>query len=122
MSTLLTTFLTFQNQVRIYHWRTRSYSRHKASGHLYEDIDELIDRFIETLQGKTERIKYEKLTINLFPLKDKEMVQLLHNFAIFLEEKVEAFLKKLGNATDLQNIRDEMLGKVDQTIYLFTLQ
>lgn len=122
MSTLLTTFLTFQSQVRIYHWRTRSYARHVASGNLYEDIDKLIDRFIETLQGKTERITYEQITIKLFPLKDEEMVELLHNFAIFLEEKVEAFLKKLGNSTDLQNIRDEMVGKVNQTKYLFSLQ
>ena len=89
MSTLLTTFLTFQNQVRIYHWRTRSYARHVASGNLYEDIDKLIDKFIETLQGKTERIKYDQLTIKLFPLKDEEMVELLTNFVVFLEEKVE---------------------------------
>ena len=122
MSTLLTTFLTFQSQVRIYHWRTRSYARHVASGNLYEEIDKLIDKFIETLQGKTERITYEQITIKLFPLEDQEMVELLHNFAIFLEEKVEAFLKKLGKSTDLQNIRDEMVGKVNQTKYLFSLQ
>lgn len=122
MSTLLTTFLTFQNQVRIYHWRTHSYARHKASGHLYEDIDKLIDQFIEILQGKTERITYDQITIKLFPLQDEEMVELLTNFAVFLEEKVEAYLKKLGNSSDLKNIRDEMVGKVNQTKYLFTLQ
>ena len=121
MSTLLTTFLTFQNQVRIYHWRTRSYARHIASGNLYEEIDELIDKFIETLQGKTERITYDQITVKIFPLQDDEMVELLTNFAVFLEEKVEAFLKKVGNSSDLKNIRDEMVGKVNQTKYLFSL-
>ena len=122
MSTLLTTFLTFQNQVRIYHWRTRSYARHVSSGSLYEEIDELIDKFIETLQGKTERIMYDQITVKLFPLQDEEMVELLTNFAVFLEEKVEAYLKKVGNSSDLKNIRDEMVGKVNQTKYLFTLE
>ena len=121
MSTLLTTFLTFQNQVRIYHWRTHSYARHVSSGNLYEEIDELIDKFIETLQGKTERITYDQITVKLFPLQDDEMVELLTNFAVFLEEKVEAFLKKVGNSSDLKNIRDEMVGKVNQTKYLFSL-
>ena len=121
MSTLLTTFLTFQNQVRIYHWRTHSYARHVSSGNLYEEIDELIDKFIETLQGKTERITYDQITVKLFPLQDDEMVELLTNFAVFLEEKVEAFLKKVGNSSDLKNIRDEMAGKVNQTKYLFSL-
>ena len=121
MSTLLTTFLTFQNQVRIYHWRTHSYARHVSSGNLYEEIDELIDKFIETLQGKTERITYDQITVKLFPLQDDEMVELLTNFAVFLEEKVEAFLKKVGNSSDLNNIRDEMVGKVNQTKYLFSL-
>lgn len=122
MSTLLTTFLTFQNQVRIYHWRTRSYARHVSSGSLYDDIDKLIDQFIETLQGKTERITYDQITVKLFPLQDEEMVELLQNFAVFLEEKVESYLKKLGNSYELKNIRDEMLGKVNQTKFLFTLQ
>ena len=121
MSTLLTTFLTFQNQVRIYHWRTHSYARHVSSGNLYEEIDELIDKFIETLQGKTERITYDQITVKLFKLQDDEMVELLTNFAVFLEEKVEAFLKKVGNSSDLKNIRDEMVGKVNQTKYLFSL-
>jgi len=44
-------FLQFKNQVKLYHWKTDLYARHVASGDLEEKISELIDRFIEVLQG-----------------------------------------------------------------------
>ncbi len=43
--------MTFQNELRLHHWGTKSYSAHKALGKLYEGLDVLIDSFTETYLG-----------------------------------------------------------------------
>ena len=43
--------LQMQNQLRIFHWQTKSYSQHKALGKAYETLDGLIDTFVETALG-----------------------------------------------------------------------
>ena len=123
MSSLLVRFLTFQQHLRLYHWSTRCYARHVASGTLYETIDKLIDKFIETMQGKLgkrQRIEYKNLSFSLSNLSDKDAPLLLHDFTQFLENDLNRFLEKV-NDTDLKNIRDEMIGNINQALYLFSL-
>ena len=43
--------LSFRDQLKIYHWQTTSYSRHKASDKLVDIMTSQIDKFMETLQG-----------------------------------------------------------------------
>ena len=119
MSSLLIRFLSFQQQVRLYHWSTKSYARHVSSGTLYEKIDTLIDTFIETMQGKLGRIEYKNMTFTLSHLSDKDAALLLHGFIQFLETDLNRFLDKVGD-NDLKNIRDEMLSTLNQTLYLFS--
>ena len=115
MSNLITTFLKFQNQIRLYHWSTTKYARHIASDGIYKSIDTLIDRFIETLQGKEGRIKYRKMVITLRSIDDSMMVKELTTFKHFLEN-IDI------SSPDLITIRDEMLETVNRTLYLFTLK
>lgn len=128
MSQLLSVFIFITNQLRLYHWNTKNYSRHIASGTLYTKLDGLVDNFIETLQGKMEdddyRIDYETIKIKYKKLNDEEILDVLKNFRHFLENEVEKYLylnHKNTKNTDLINIRDEMLDNVNRTIYLFTL-
>lgn len=127
MSKILNHLVAFQTQIRLYHWSTRSYSRHIASGNLYASLDKLIDRFIETLQGilPGQRIKYNTITINfsLHNLTDDLVNDVLEDFSNFLTSDIDDFLKGKENQTsDLKNIRDEMLGLIHQNQYLFTLK
>ena len=123
MSSLLIRFLTFQQQIRLYHWSTKCYARHVSSGTLYEKMDSLIDTFIETMQGKLgkrQRIEYKNITFQLSCLSDKDAPLLIHDFIQFLENDLNRFLDKV-NDNDLKNIRDEMLTNLNQTLYLFSL-
>lgn len=113
MSNILKSFLQFQQQLRLYHWNTRKYPRHIASGDLYKKIDELIDKFIETLQGQNGRIEYRKIVLSLRSINDKNILDTMKQFNVFLN--------RLDISNDLKNIRDEMVGTVNQTIYLFSL-
>ena len=126
-SDCLLTFMTILNQLKLYHWQTISYSRHKATDELYGNLSGLVDKFIETLHG---RISYDtpnyrimlsdnNSTIFLKNIKDVKGVDLLKNIKNYLEGNE---LKKIiDNNTELQNIRDEMLGAINQTNYLFSL-
>jgi len=118
---LLERFLCFQQQIRLYHWTTRSYARHVASGTLYESIDKKIDQFIETLQGR-HTIKNVSLKMQLQSLSDKEIMKELHGFCDFLAKDIEEMLDELSISSDLKNIRDEMISLTHQTLYLFSLK
>ena len=41
-----------RNVAHSVHLNTRSYSKHKALGHFYEDVVELADKFAEAYQGR----------------------------------------------------------------------
>ena len=113
---ILKIFLSVQNELRLYHWNTKIYSRHIASGNLYEKLNDQIDRFIETLQGELgEKIKYKNITLQFDLNTDDSIVDVLENF--------KEILKSLQDISiDLKNQRDDMYGEVNRTLYLFTLK
>ena len=122
MSKLLLTFLTFQTQLRMYHWSTKKYNRHIESGNLYEKIDALIDEFMETLQGKLGPVTYKKAMLKLRSTSDSTIIGDMNKFKIFLSRDIDLYLNRFSHMNnDLQNIRDEMMGAVNRSLYLFTL-
>lgn len=114
-------FLSFRDQLKIYHWQTPTYARHKSSDELVDIITNQMDRFVETLQGsrnirikippKDKFIMFENQT-------DTSILILLSTFKKWLSEVLEKMLQPFDK--DLSNIRDEILGNVNKTIYLFT--
>lgn len=127
----LKTLLYFQNQVRLYHWGTKVYSRHVASGDLYEKIDSFIDKFVEIYQGKFNGgmlkgipFKYDKIDIELYNLNDNGIVECLNDFKTLLADDLYEWLSNMPHHTnsDLKNLIDDLMGDVNKTLYLFTLQ
>jgi hypothetical protein len=118
--------LFISNQIKVYHWRTSSYARHKASDELYSEFNNLVDRFIETLHGriiidnanKDFRIAVPKKKIELYDFNDNNIKDLLLLSKKFLEED----LHEISKYSELANIRDEMLALINKNIYLFTLK
>lgn len=113
-------FLQYAALIKLYHWATQSYSRHKASDQLYADIQSGMDKFVEMyigIYGRKEVFKTKATSLELRILNDKEAMSLLHNISKFLEDDIPKHIKN----TDLLNIRDEILGNVNQAKYLFTL-
>jgi len=127
---ILLTLLTINNQIRLYHWQTLLHPRHLASGELYSNFDELVDKFIEALQGRialeTQNANFRIMLnnkfnkINLQNYNDSDGILLLSNVKVYLESN--ELLAVINNYSDLLNIRDEMLALVNKTIYLFTLK
>jgi len=109
------------HMIKLYHWQTHSYSRHKASDQLHSDLISLTDEFIEVYMGRYKRPSFPKgLHLEIIELDEKTVVTLLNDFESFLKNELPSYLHE--SDTDLLNIRDEILGKLDQTKYLFTLE
>jgi hypothetical protein len=112
--------LTIQNQIKVYHWQTRSYARHIASDNLFLDITKKIDKFIEVMQGSWNiRINVSHQTIPLFNLNDQEADTILSIFRNWLLDDLPLLLE--NNNPELLNIRDEILASVNRAMYLFSL-
>jgi hypothetical protein len=121
MTDIISTFLQFSSQIKLYHWQTTNYARHIASDKLYKNINSLIDQFIEVYQGKHKlRLQIEN-NIKINNLDDEDIITYLFSFKGFLMDDLEDFLDDGMRNTDLINIRDEMLSTINQTLYLFTL-
>lgn len=120
-SHLVRVFLEILNMVKLYHWKTHSYSLHKATDELYGNLNENIDRFIEVLMGKDpKRIKMIEKKIDLIdPASVRDFKSRIYEYRDFLTDMNLYFNEKVD--TDLLSIRDELLININQFLYLMTL-
>jgi DNA-binding ferritin-like protein len=118
---IVTLMLTLRNQIKIYHWQTKEFSRHKATDDLVDKLDDNIDKFTEVYMGKYGRPNFKGKTacIKIHNFHDTDGPQYLQSAVNWLTTKLPKYLK--GTDTDLLNIRDEILADLNQTRYLFTL-
>lgn len=117
-------FMEILMMVKLYHWKTHSYTQHKATDDFYGSLNEHMDEFIEVLMGKTGmRIDLQKhKSIKLIDLTNMEQfktkLEAFKTYLVSLDN--HAFMKSMSN-TDLLNIRDEILGDVNKLLYLLSL-
>jgi hypothetical protein len=112
-------FLFIRDQLKIYHWTTTSYARHKSSDSLVNSLTDKMDKFVEVIQGiHSKRLVIpKKKKISLKNESDDSIIVLLENFKDWLLKTLPKYMKK---NTDLINIRDDILSDVNNTLYLFT--
>lgn len=107
----------FQEQVHLFHWQTRSFSEHKATGSLYEFIQEFKDDVIEKLMGYTgKRIKGMKMEA---VKSDVDCMALVDEIIKFSEELMK--FAETSKYWDIANIAQTLSGEAAKTKYLLTL-
>jgi len=104
-------------QVKIWHNQTTSYSEHKALGHYYEGILELVDGLVESLQGYRPRIT----GYTTKPLVDWSEGQSLE-YLKGLCEYVANERAGLGSESWIQNQVDEIMEFLYQIKYELSLK
>jgi hypothetical protein len=124
-SHIATMFLQMLNTVKLYHWKTSSYAQHKATDELYANLNLNIDKFVEIMLGKTGG------RVNLTGQKSLPLLDYT-NVADFTKEinRYKTFLINMNkdaglnitNNSDLLNVRDEILGNLNQFTYLLTFK
>ena len=115
-------FLEMLNVVKLYHWKTKSFSQHKATDELYGKLNEHIDSFVEVLLGKDQsRIKMVEKNIHLMDYSNrKDFQSRMFEYRSFLTDMNIYF--DSSRDSDLLNIRDEILGNINQFLYLMTFE
>lgn len=115
---IVSAMLTIRNQIKLYHWQTKSFADHKATDDLTAALDTAIDTFVEVYMGKYGRPKVTK-AIKLHNFSANMAREFVSKQTVYLMNVLPRRLKK--NDTDLLNIRDEILAELNKTRYLFTL-
>jgi len=115
-------FFMMREQIKLYHWQTKSYSRHKATDGVIDSLDESIDKYVEVYMGKYGRMKMNSSTgsISVKNLSESSIINFIKRCITYLNVELTAKLK--GDDTDLVSIRDEILAELNQLLYLFTLK
>ena len=116
-------FFTMREQIKLYHWQTHSYSRHKATDEVIENLDKNIDEFVEVYMGKYGRPKITAKTssVHIGNMNEKSAVSFIKKcITILLGDLVKGLVA--ARDSDLFNIRDEILADLNQLLYLFTLR
>jgi DNA-binding ferritin-like protein len=114
-------FLGLQMQLKVNHWQTKGFARHSAFGSTYDELQDLVDTYVEEAMGKYGRfiLDDETKTIELVNLSEID----LKGFINTLREALVQFTSQLDKTdTNLLNIRDEMLGLINKLGYLLTLE
>ena len=111
--------------IKLYHWTTHSYATHKATDELYSDLNGNMDKFMEVLLGKTGiRMNFmNQKTVSLVDLDSPEkLINKVNEFKSYLVGLSSNKTMKLMSNMDLLNIRDEILGNMNQFLYLLSLK
>jgi len=104
------TLFQSRDMMHIAHLQTTSFAEHKALGGYYDGILDLTDKFSEVYFGRNKRVE-----IVIPESKNMESMSHLKEMQSILDSERNNY------SSELQNIVDEMLSLVNQTLYLLTL-
>lgn len=111
--------LTVKNQIKVQHWRTRSYAEHVALDNLFSDLSKKNDEWVEVFQGKYGRVSFES---------DDSRILLFNSMGHDYLKRAANNLQKLKQEhfdgpedSDLASIFDDICGLYHKYTYLLTL-
>lgn len=110
----ISTLLASRTQAHIFHWQVQdasSYAQHKALNDYYDEIVELTDELVESLQGK-----YGIIRGYVSPAVFREDGNPLIYFKA-LSQYIETNRASMPQDSYIQNQIDEILALVESTIY-----
>jgi len=117
-------FLEMLNTIKLFHWKTTGYAVHKATDDLHSKLSGNVDSFVEIMLGKhggrlnfqtnaTLTVRdYGSTATGSFKQEMDKYKELLQGLTATLDASKDC---------DLLNIRDEMIGHINQFLYLLTL-
>jgi hypothetical protein len=124
MRGFITSILESLMMIKLYHWKTHSFAQHKATDDLYATLNTHMDNFVEVLMGKMAGTRANFLSTKNIRLVDLSNKKQLIGRVNAIKSQLSAMEKTVPmlNATDLLNIRDEILGDLNKFLYLLTLE
>lgn len=110
--------IEMQGNIKLYHWLTYSYNKHKASEKLYEKLSDKIDKFVEAYIGIYGRPIIAPNVISVFAMKDEEMIDYLTKAKAYIMKELPINYER---DSDLSSILDDIVSAINKALYLFTM-
>lgn len=110
-------FTKHQVMMKLFHFQTKAYGGHKTSDAYLSKFLDNMDKFMEVAQGIYGRVDLKHFDICGDVVSDATITHYLTKFGNYLSDMTHHI-----KCTDLLNIRDEMLGEVNQFKYLLTFK
>lgn len=112
--------LTFQYQARYIHWQIlTSYAKHVTFGNLFDNINDKMDEFAETLYGKYGRPKFDSdFSLSFKDLSNISVNQFFIDFINYLTQLQSQF--DPTKDADLLNLIADMMIEVNHRKYFLT--
>jgi hypothetical protein len=123
--TIVLTFIEMLDTIKLHHWRTMSHATHKATDDIYSKLSENVDQFVEIMLGKSgERIDLTRVhSVPLYDYgDDKQFKNKIESYKQYMIDLTKNTQINLDGNTDLMNVRDEILGNLNQLTYLLTFK
>ena len=102
---IVKTFLEMLNMIKLYHWKTKSYSQHKATDDLHSSLSSSVDTFVEVLMGK-----YES---RIYMIENQMLMYDFSNIADF-KDRIYAyrdFLINMNNQRTILMVTEKLKGR-----------
>ncbi len=112
---IVATMTEMLHSIKLHHWRTHDYSVHKATDNLHEALSEQVDSFVEKMLGS----KHTRSNLTVLRMRSYNSLPELKRRVEHYKRYLQGMPASLG--TDLLNIRDELLGSLNQFSYMLTL-
>lgn len=96
-----------RNAAHIQHWKTGSYSEHKALGHYYDDVVDGLDKFVEAYQGAFG-------LIGGVEGETRDIIKMINDDLVWLNENRAKIAK---GVPALENILDDLTALHMTTLY-----
>lgn len=115
-------FFMMREQLKLYHWQTEVFARHKATDDVLAALDSDMDLFVEIYMGKYGRpnITRSTNTVQVRNMSEKSAIKFVKDCLAYVQTILVKGLKPTD--TDLLNVRDEIAGELNKLLYLFTLK
>ena len=104
---LITKIFTERNNSHARHWATNSYAQHQALGEFYDNIIEILDKYVEAYIGTFGKIED-------IPEDVDNICQVVRDNLIWLNESRSELSKEVPA---LENILDELAGLHMSTLF-----
>jgi hypothetical protein len=118
---LVLKLVQIQLQFKFLHWQTFGDAKHRAYGEIYDSLGDLIDKFTEIMMGKYGRVDFDpEFSLMFQDIKSLSVQNFMDGITEFLVSMTDQLDSRYD--TDLLNLRDEMLGDINQLKYLLTLK
>ena len=120
MHEIVQPMMEFRGQIKLYHWKTSSFSRHIGTDKFLEKYDKLFDEFVEVMCGhRNERVQ-DNFTVSYKKLTDATAENYVIKFRDWICQKLPSLLYE--HETDLMNLKDEILSNTNKLLYLMRLK